>query len=143
MQRREFVKKCCIGATAIPLTTTGLLSCTTLYYAQTESTQKGIKIPKSEFIIEKKNKTRNFVLAKTDKYNFPICISGNDNEGYTSVLLKCTHRGCELIVGGGIYACPCHGSEFTMQGDVLQGPAINHLLTFKNSFDDKYIYLDI
>jgi cytochrome b6-f complex iron-sulfur subunit len=68
-------------------------------------------------------------LYKTDKIN------------YTASLLKCTHNGCELNVGGGIYTCPCHGSEFTSTGKVLQGPANEDLKIFKTETDHENIYI--
>ena len=60
-----------------------------------------------------------------------------------ATFLKCTHRGCELNVGGGVYSCPCHGSEFTIEGEVLEGPATKKLQTFKTSFDNENIYIHL
>jgi len=62
-------------------------------------------------------------------------------ENYYASLLKCTHRGCELNVGGGIYSCPCHGSEFTVKGKVLEGPAEENLKTYKTKTDHEKIYI--
>lgn len=37
---------------------------------------------------------------------------------------RCTHLGCRLDrVIDGVVVCPCHGSRFDDQGDVLNGPA--------------------
>jgi cytochrome b6-f complex iron-sulfur subunit len=43
----------------------------------------------------------------------------------TQTTLVCTHRGClvELDNEEQIYVCPCHGSEFRLDGTVLRGPA--------------------
>ncbi len=57
--------------------------------------------------------------------------------------MKCTHRGCELNVGGGIYSCPCHGSEFDNKGNLLEGPADQDLKTFKTSINNENIYIDL
>jgi nitrite reductase/ring-hydroxylating ferredoxin subunit/uncharacterized membrane protein len=38
----------------------------------------------------------------------------------------CSHRGCALHEGelaGGVVRCPCHGSEFRLDGALLRGPA--------------------
>jgi nitrite reductase/ring-hydroxylating ferredoxin subunit len=37
---------------------------------------------------------------------------------------KCTHLGCTINkVENGHMVCPCHGSQFSANGNVLQGPA--------------------
>tara|TARA_R110001592_G_scaffold307299_2_gene580906 strand:- start:440203 stop:440637 length:435 start_codon:yes stop_codon:yes gene_type:complete len=144
MERRKFVKQCCIGSLAIPIGSSILTSCVGMHYAT--ATEKGniISIPKSEFVIlnPKGNKQRKFVLVKSSRFSFPIGIVPNGNH-YTASLMKCTHRGCELNIGGGIYSCPCHGSEFTLEGQVLQGPAIDALTTFEIETDDDTIYIKL
>jgi Rieske Fe-S protein len=42
-------------------------------------------------------------------------------KGFSSV---CTHAGCNVnAITDGKIACPCHGSEFNLDGTVAQGPA--------------------
>jgi cytochrome b6-f complex iron-sulfur subunit len=41
--------------------------------------------------------------------------------------LVCTHLACTLSVTPEGLTCPCHGSHFDRQGDVLQGPADRRL----------------
>lgn len=50
-----------------------------------------------------------------------------ERDGVHAISLVCTHLGClirpvenDSECG---YACPCHGSRFTMAGEVLDGPA--------------------
>jgi Rieske Fe-S protein len=46
----------------------------------------------------------------------------------------CTHRTCKLTTGTNhTFNCPCHGSTFSQDGKVLQGPAKKDLPIFPTS----------
>ena len=143
MERKKFLKGCCYLAIGMPLMSTILPACGSIYYASFQQKNNQIVIAKSEFFRVKNNKEsyRTFILIKIAQSQFPICIYRIDEDKYVGSLLKCTHRSCELNVGGGIYTCPCHGSEFSMEGKLLQGPAEKDLLTFKTETDESYIYV--
>lgn len=144
MERRKFVKQCCLSSVALPFGAAMLNACASLHYAQFSESDKTITLSKKEFVIEKESgpKQRKFVLVKSQQHNFPICVVPTAGS-YTASLMKCTHRGCELNIGGGIYSCPCHGSEFTLEGEVLQGPAIERLTTFEIETDNDNIYIKL
>lgn len=144
MERRAFVKSCCISAASTSAMAGILSSCSTLYYANATKSGNSYAIAKSEFFYLKKEeiKERSFVLIQNEKLGFPISVYKTP-EGKVASLLKCTHRGCELNVGGGIYACPCHGSEFNTSGNVLEGPAEENLRTFPITEDDENIYVQV
>ncbi len=41
----------------------------------------------------------------------------------------CTHLGCELEwnLAEKTWVCPCNGSRFSYEGEIIEGPAINRL----------------
>ncbi len=61
-------------------------------------------------------------------------------EGYFYALSAvCTHLGCitNWKQDDGIVACPCHGSKFDRDGNVIAGPAPRPLRRFAMSLDDR------
>jgi Rieske Fe-S protein len=49
--------------------------------------------------------------------------------GLHAVSVRCTHQGCLLRFNAAetSWDCPCHGSRFDVDGDVLEGPAVKPL----------------
>ena len=47
------------------------------------------------------------------------------DEGLYALIRNCTHMGCipNFSEADNRFHCPCHGSIFTLQGDVVRGPA--------------------
>lgn len=146
MDRKEFIKTCgfaCLGGAAL---TALLQSCaSTNYFAQTVFSNNQIAIKKTEFIKMEKDKTvqREYVLVKSEKYNYPICIYKTGEENYSALLMQCTHKGCELRPTGSYLICPCHGSEFNNKGVVQNPPAEENLKTFKIITDNENIYIQL
>ena len=146
MDRKEFIKNCgfaCLGTTMLA----GLLeSCaSSTYYAKTEVNENKLTIRKAEFTRSEKGKEvqRPYVLIKTDKLNFPVCIYKISEEEYSAVLMECTHNSCELNPQGSFLVCPCHGSEFTNKGIVQNPPAERNLRSFTITTDHENIYVQL
>ena len=145
MDRAKFIKSLGCAIVGVPLAMSLLQSCESIYYAQTKQVEGKFIVKKSEFVQTKSKGTsyRNFVLINKAVGGYPICLFRTDEDNYIASLLKCTHQGCELDVGGGIYTCPCHGSEFSTSGEVLKGPAEKHLKTFPITTDHENIYIHL
>lgn len=146
MNRKDFIKNIgytCIGGSAI----VGLLhSCASSnYFAKNVLTNNLISIKKTEFLKVEKNKTiqRKYVLVQTTVFDFPVCIYKLNEQNYTALLLKCTHKGCELKPHGDYLSCPCHGSEFSNTGAVQNPPAEKNLKTFHVKTDNDNIYVQL
>ncbi len=46
-----------------------------------------------------------------------------EDGSYVALSPICTHQGCTVEVAGQYLECPCHGSTYTREGQVLRGPA--------------------
>jgi len=51
----------------------------------------------------------------------PVYIRRIASGEITALLASCTHNGCQPAPVGDRLVCPCHGSEFSFEGAVLQG----------------------
>jgi cytochrome b6-f complex iron-sulfur subunit len=56
----------------------------------------------------------------------PIFVA-RDELGLYAMSAMCTHLGCTVDIGSDRLPCPCHGSEFDFEGNVLEGPATDPL----------------
>ena len=58
-----------------------------------------------------------------DGWDDPVYLLVLDSGGFAAVSSICTHRGCTVDPGGPGLACPCHGSQYDREGQVVRGPA--------------------
>ena len=65
------------------------------------------------------------------RLDIPALIRHTD-EGVVAISLVCTHLGCTVEESdNGDFTCPCHGSRYTKDGQVLDGPATKPLLHYR------------
>ncbi len=48
-------------------------------------------------------------------------------DGFIALSLVCPHLGCVVEEEGQEILCPCHGSRYSLTGDLLQGPSTQSL----------------
>ena len=71
------------------------------------------------------------VLPQRPGMEHPVFLHGTEQGEYTALLVRCTHQGCQPDPVGDRFICPCHGSEFDLEGAVLRGPAERPLPRFR------------
>jgi Rieske Fe-S protein len=56
----------------------------------------------------------------------------------------CTHEGCAISGATDTqYVCPCHGSRYSRNGQVQQGPASSNLRQYANTFADGVVTITL
>lgn len=62
-------------------------------------------------------------LVEAPAHGLPIFLRRMSDGSMSALSTECTHRGCEVEPFPDRLVCPCHGSEYDLEGRVLQGPA--------------------
>ena len=92
--------------------------------------------PSTETIDSIKSLHRDEVtMVKKDKKKLGVYRDGKDQLHVVNT--ECTHLGCTVKwnTDERSWDCPCHGSRFTYEGRVLNGPAIDNLEYHTTSFE--------
>ena len=64
-------------------------------------------------------------------------LSRTSASGFTAIDAVCTHESCTITgADGNTYVCPCHGSRYNRNGQVMAGPAKASLRQFATTFTD-------
>jgi Rieske Fe-S protein len=53
----------------------------------------------------------------------PVYVLRLDRGDFAALSPVCTHLGCRVDIQGPVLVCPCHGSTYDREGNVLRGPA--------------------
>lgn len=57
---------------------------------------------------------------------------------------RCTHLGCKInTIENGELICPCHGSKYNSNGEVVKGPSIKNLRSLDFEIDESQNELHI
>jgi cytochrome b6-f complex iron-sulfur subunit len=68
----------------------------------------------------------------------------SNQQGIRAISLTCTHLSCLVEREGDMFICPCHGSVFSLTGEVLKGPANHPLVELGiNTDNNGHLILDI
>jgi cytochrome b6-f complex iron-sulfur subunit len=73
------------------------------------------------------------VVVPNDK----IIVVRTSDTTFATLSDICTHARCAVGFSTSLdhFKCPCHGSEFGLDGSVLRGPALRPLKVYANSYD--------
>jgi|SRR5664279_4534995 len=127
MNRREVIRKFLTGGTVLVLVPSFIESC--------------VKNTPADNITGTSGSTINIDLTQSN--NTPLNKSGgslivqnilviNIDNNFMALSSICTHQGCTVGYNSAAndVECPCHGSVFSIGGNVVAGPAISPLHSF-------------
>ena len=64
-------------------------------------------------------------------------IARTGASAFSAIDAVCTHEGCTITgFAGDTYVCPCHGSRYSLSGQVTGGPARASLRRYATTFAD-------
>lgn len=121
LSRRDFLKL----TTSTLLTASGLLGLGALFRFLGYQTEPP---PQTQFDL---GAAANYpVDSRTLLPNIPALLL-HTSDGFSAMSLTCSHLGCTVESKENGFTCPCHGSKYDAQGNVLTGPARKQLSTLR------------
>jgi cytochrome b6-f complex iron-sulfur subunit len=74
-------------------------------------------------------------VALVESQNNAVLVIRTSDTAFTALSGTCTHQACTITgYASGTFVCPCHGSEFNTNGQVLSGPAFAPLPRYNTQF---------
>jgi Rieske Fe-S protein len=76
----------------------------------------------------------------------PIIINRISASEYAVLDSQCTHAGCTVDAyssSSGVINCPCHGSQYDIRGNVVQGPAPLALFSYPNTVSNGILTIQL
>jgi cytochrome b6-f complex iron-sulfur subunit len=137
MERRNFISLSCKSCMTIAFAgsvSTFLESCggaSAIY--KTELKNDRLQIPVSQF-----QPNQNYLLVRNSEMEYDIALIKNQ-ETYKAFYLQCTHENQPLSVNDKNIRCSSHGSIFSYDGKVLNGPADRPLLEYLTTIENGFI----
>ena len=65
----------------------------------------------------------------------PMLVVRTARDNFTALSTTCTHEGCPVnLPVNGVITCPCHGSQYGLDGAVRRGPAQFPLTRYLTSY---------
>ena len=70
-------------------------------------------------------------LTGTDASIFVVRVA---MDRFTAVSPVCQHQGCKVALKENLFRCPCHGSRYTLDGALVQGPSEKPLVSYRTEY---------
>lgn len=131
MLRRDFLHRferaalgaCALGARAsLPLIAGG---CASLRYVQGDLRDGGLHVALDQLSPD------GTALVEVPGMDLPLFVRRTGVGAVIVLSTRCMHRGCQVEPESDRFVCPCHGSEYALDGAILRGPTQRPLERFR------------
>jgi Rieske Fe-S protein len=76
--------------------------------------------------------------------NSALLVARTAQDTFAAVTAICTHQACTITgYSNQIYTCPCHGSQFSTNGQVRRGPASSSLRQYQTQFANNQLIITV
>ena len=146
MERRSFIKW--TGIAALTAALSKVLSSCGGQVQSGSSTPPSAAVSESEFIdlggMDELAETGSLRYQTPSGNSILVVQSSNDAQSVHAFSSVCTHRGCNVTwkTHDQVIGCACHGSNFSAEGDVLQGPAQQPLQQYIVKVEEERILIE-
>ncbi len=142
MDRRTFLHQSCLACAGVMSASALLSACAGAQPIVGVVEGDDLVLPAGSFT-NKNGSPKKCVVASHSGLKQPIAVFRDARGAYSSVLMRCTHKGVELRVTGERLECSAHGSSFDDHGAVLEGPASSPLRTFPTVERDGRVFISL
>lgn len=147
--RRSFLKCGACGLLGLSTLVAGSPGCASIPHVTGRVVEPGtLTVELDSFDVDaSEGEPPDSVLVHHPRLKHPILVHRDravSPPEFTAVSTTCTHRGCRAEPVGDRILCPCHGSEFALDGTLLDGPADEPLPSLPVETENRrlFIYLN-
>jgi cytochrome b6-f complex iron-sulfur subunit len=132
ISRRDFIKTSALG---VIVGSSALASINLKTFANSPKAKGVSKTSGDDMVVKLSDNASLNKVGGSVKVSDELMLIRNSETTFLAVRTICAHKGCDVELEGDKFVCPCHGSEYTIEGKVTQGPAKKDLKTFETIFD--------
>jgi Rieske Fe-S protein len=139
--RREFIKKSCgicASIVGISMLAASLDSCTPLQYVSAEISNGKISVAKNKFV-----EGTSLLILKHPSLEYNIALVKSGENSFRAFELKCTHQDNSLVATNSGFHCSLHGSSYSTEGKVSNGPATTNLKEYSTSVVNENVEISL
>ncbi len=138
--RREFLRHAFGGAVCCALAPS-LLGCGGVQVLRATATGGRILVRREE--LEALTADGKAFAVDAPELDAPLLLVRGDDGAYRALTSRCTHQECRLNPSRSFLTCPCHGSVFDLDGNVVRGPAREPLRVYPVRAIDGGVEIDV